>query len=195
MIATLLLDLLQLLVCAPAGWAMAGFPCCCGTGGVACSQCPGETGPRYFQIVFEGIVDDDCADCDEMNATFLVDFEYPSPCEFFDELGSANPGDNGGVICVWVYDADPRIACDHPCVYLTIQDVSATEFTIAAYIRRGVNEWIRLERTIDTEDPGFEDFNCQLDGLELTDCTALYIAASDRCACGGSAKATVTAVG
>jgi hypothetical protein len=128
-----------------------------------------------------------------MNATFIVDFEHPSPCVFFDELGAVNPGDNAGEVCNWVYESDPRIACDHPCVYLAIDDVSATERTIAAYIRRGVNEWIRLQRTIDLESPEFEDFDCQLAGFELSDCTALYVAASDRCACGPTAKATVTA--
>ncbi len=194
MLAILLHDLVQMAGLCICLVGMTGYPCCCPPPTILCSKCPDQIGPRYFQIVFEGIEDDDCTDCDEMNATFIVDFEYPAPCAFFDQLGAVNPGDNSGTVCVWVYEADPRIACDHPCVYLAIDDVSATELNIAAYIRRGVNAWIRLDRTIDTSDPEYEDFDCLLDGFELVDCNAVYIPATDRCACGQNAKATITAV-
>jgi hypothetical protein len=194
MIAQLVLDLVQLLAYLPAAWAMAGYPCCCGGASVSCIQCPGGAAPRYFQLEIEGIQNDDCDDCDAMNATFIVDFEWPAPCEFFDELGSVFPGDNAGTICVWVYEASPRIACDHTCIYLAVDELAGGERYVAAYVRRGVNEWIRLDRTIDTEDEEYATFSCQFTGFELTNCTATYVSASDRCDCGAGAKATVTAM-
>jgi hypothetical protein len=187
-----MLELLQIASTMLAAWAMAGFPCCCRPPAIVCTNCPDGDAPRLFQLELEGIGDGTCGQCEQINGTYIVDFEFPGLCFFFDGSGGVNPGDNDGVVCTWLYEADPPIACNHTCVFVRIDRLSPGVYLVAALVMRDVDDFISLERTIDTSQPGQEDFTCHLNGLELTDCTSLYV--SDSCACTPQAKATVSVV-
>jgi len=83
---------------------MSGYPCCCGAKCYACKVTGEENAPAQFQVAIAGIVVDECADCDDLNDTYITTFtgtEYPHVCYWEYQLDNPICGMNLLTVRAW----------------------------------------------------------------------------------------------
>ena len=80
-----------------ASWVMmlALYPCCCEKQ-FTCEPCPGGTNnaPQYMTVVISGMADDTCANCDDYDGTYVLEFDEDLSGAAFNQ-------------CIWINNAIP----------------------------------------------------------------------------------------
>ncbi len=93
-----------------------GYPCCCCDG---CTKFPSQ-----LEIVIAGIINDNCSDCTDLNATYVLSRTDPSPVS--------------ATYCYWRYDFPEPRDCNNKAAWIGAVISAATPPFI-------VTPWIRVE--------------------------------------------------